>query len=328
MSENQTINLQYTTIKNPLPDFIYEGLREYSKNSNLYQPQPPELVEKLAKKHNLPKEVIYLTAGADEGIQMFALTYGQNAYVFTPTYVVYSDVEEFGGKLTRLNSVKGTEFIISTDKIDDATLIFLANPNNPSGFTPREKVLELVKNNQHAIVVIDEAYAEFANLSVIDQVKDHPNMAVLRSFSKSYALAGARVGFIVAAPEIIAKVKNKTQWCNVSYLSIGAALVALEHEDYFAKIREDINRRREEFISFLKGKGFSVFPSKINAVLLKFHSEDEATKLVNYLNENDIIVSHGNGNSNIGLDKSFVRIAIGRSEQMEKVKEVISNYSN
>lgn len=323
---SQTINLQYTTIKDLLPDFIYEGLREYSKNVNLYHPQPPGLIEKLAKKHNLPKEMIFLTAGVDEGIQMFALAYGENAYVFTPTYVVYSDVEEFGGKLIQLNSVKGTNFVISTNKIPDATLIFLANPNNPSGFTSKDKVMELVRNNQHAVVVIDEAYAEFADLLVIDQVKNFPNMAVLRSFSKSYALAGARIGFIVASPKIVAKVKPKAQWSNVSCLSTGAAIVALEHEDYFARMREDINKRREEFIAFLKEQSFGVFPSKINAVLLKFNSKDAGAKFVNYLKQSNIIVSHGNGNSNIGLDESFVRIAIGNKVQMERVKEVISKY--
>src|SRR3989344_7453532 len=113
------INLQYTTIKDPLPDFIYENLTSYSKGANLYRPQPQELVEKLAAKHNLPKEMIYLTAGIDEAIQMFAHAYGQNAYVFTPTYVVYSDVEEFGGKLTRIFSIKGSEYVVSTDKIPD-----------------------------------------------------------------------------------------------------------------------------------------------------------------------------------------------------------------
>jgi histidinol-phosphate/aromatic aminotransferase/cobyric acid decarboxylase-like protein len=129
------INLQYTTIKTPLPDFIYKGLKKFSKNANAYHPQPPELVEKLAKKFNLPTEMIYLTAGIDEAIQMLIHTYGKNAYVFTPTYIVYADVEEFGGKLTRINSIKKTDFIISSNKILDASIIFLANPNNPSGFT-------------------------------------------------------------------------------------------------------------------------------------------------------------------------------------------------
>lgn len=323
---NDTINLQYTTIKDPLPDFIYEGLNSFSKSANAYHPQPVELIEKIANKHNLPKEMIYLTAGIDEGIQMFAKAYGQNAFVFTPTYVVYSDVEEFGGKLIRLFSIENSEFKIKTDTIPGSTLIFLANPNNPSGITSKEDVINLVKNNPQAKVVIDEAYGEFADLSVIDQVKEYPQMIVLRSFSKAYGMAGNRVGYIVAHPEIINVVKNKTQWTNVSYLSVGAATIALDHEDYFKGVRDDISKRRDEFMEFLKQKGYSILPSKINAVLFKFNSEEEGTKFADYLTSNNFIVSHGNGNSNIGLDKSFVRIAVGNKEQMQTLKDVIEKY--
>ena len=95
MSDN-IINLQYTTIKDPLPDFIYKGLEEYSKNANGYKPQPKDLVDRLAKNHNVPSEMIFLTAGADEAIQMFIHAYGTNTYAFSPTYVVYSDAKEFG----------------------------------------------------------------------------------------------------------------------------------------------------------------------------------------------------------------------------------------
>lgn len=318
------MNLQYTTIKDPLPNFIYEGLKEYSSGANIYRPQPVVLIEKLATRLNIPKEYLFLTAGADEGIQLFAKTYGQNAFVFTPTYTVYQDVEEFGGKLTRIYSIKDNNFIINTALIDGATLVYLANPNNPSGVTSKEQVMELVTNNKKAIVVIDEAYGEFSNLSVVDQVINNPNMVVLRSFSKSYSMAGNRIGFIVANPKILDIVKNKTQWANISYLSVGAAIVALDHEEYFKNRRDEINKRREDFASFLKSLGFVVLPSNINAVLLKFTSEDKGTSFFKYLEKNNIIASHGNGASNMGLDKSFVRIAIGNSIQMEKVKEVIS----
>lgn len=322
------INLQYTTIKDPLPDFIYKGLKEYSSGANLYHPQPEVLIEKLSKKHHIPNEMIYLTNGIDEAIQMFAHAYGQHTYIFTPTYVVYADVEEFGGKLTQLPSIIGNQYVINTSKKSDATLIYLANPNNPSGITPKEKVLELIKNNSHAIVAIDEAYGAFAELSVINEVVNYLNMAVFRSFSKGYGMAGNRIGYIIAHPSIINVVKNKSQWSNVSYLSVGAAVVALDHDDYFATMRNDINRRREAFMNFLKEKNFAAIQSQINAVLLKFPNELEATQFVNYLKEHQVIVSQGNGNSNIGMDNSFVRIAIGNNIQMDTVQQIITKSKN
>jgi histidinol-phosphate/aromatic aminotransferase/cobyric acid decarboxylase-like protein len=326
MNQDQ-INLQYTTIKDPLPDFIYEGLAPYSKGANLYKPQPAELIEKLARKHSIPIDMIYLTAGIDEAIQMFAKAYGQHAYVFTPTYVVYADVEELGGKLTRIPSVKGSEYSVSTDTIPDATLIYLANPNNPSGITSKEAVMKLVANNAQAKVVIDEAYGEFADLSVMDQVKNFPHMAVFRSFSKAYGMAGNRMGFIVAHPEVIQVVKNKSQWSNVSYLSVGAASIALDHEDYFKNIRDDISKRRDALMEFLKENGFAIFPSRINAILFKFTSVGEGTRFADFLIAHNFVVSHGNGSSNIGLDASFVRIAMGNKDQMEALKKTLSEYS-
>ena len=321
------INLQYTTIKTPLPDFIYDNLRAYSAGANIYRPQPAELIEKIATKYHLPKEMIFLTAGIDEAIQMFIHAYGGHTYTFAPCYVVYGDVELFGKKLTKIYSIdSGNEFTAPIKTYEDATLIILANPNNPSGVTPKDKVMELVRSNPQAIVAIDEAYGAFIDLTVDDQVIKHPNMVVFRSFSKDYGMAGNRIGYFIAHPDVIAKVKDFTTWANVSYLSVGAAITALDHEEYFANIRNDINKRRDEFINFLKKQKFSVLPSRINAVVIKFGSEKEATAFVAYLSKNNIIASHGNGNSNIGLDKSFVRLSIGTAEQMTKVQKVLTSF--
>ena len=320
---NLKVNLQYTTLTTPLPDFIYEGIKEFSRDANGYQPQPKVLVEKLSQKYSLPGEMFYLTAGADEAIQMFALAFGKKAYVFTPTYIVYSEITDFYANVKTIDAFRENNYIIPTDKIPDATLIYLANPNNPFGYTQKESTLALIKNNPRSIIVVDEVYAEFADLSVIDHVRQYPNLAVLRSFSKSYGMAGNRIGFIVANPEIISKIRKKSQWANVSYLSVGAAVCALDHEDYFNKQREELIQRREDFSSFLRDNKFQVLPTNINAVLIKFAHEAEGTKFADYLVQNDFVISHGNGNSNIGLDQSFVRISIGSEEEMEKVKEVV-----
>ena len=318
---DKIINLQYTTIKDPLPDFIYKNLEKYSQEANSYHPQPLELIERLAERHQIPKEMVYVTAGCDEAIQMFIHAFGERTYTFTPTYIVYSDAKEFGNKFTELYSLNNNKFDISTEKIKNATLIFLANPNNPSGFTEKCKVMELIENNTHAKVIIDEAYGDFAELSVIDQVIKYSNMAVLRSFSKGFGMAGNRIGYIIANPEVLSVVKNKAQWSNVSYLSIGAAIIALENEKYFENMRSGIAEVRDDIMDFLRSNGYDFLPSKINAVVIKFANEMKGTIFFNYLKDNGIVASHGNGFSNIGLDNSFVRIAVGNKNQMKKFKE-------
>jgi histidinol-phosphate aminotransferase len=328
-NEPEEINLKLTTIKEPLPDFIYESLKDYAKNANAYRPQPKVLIEKIAAKYHLSEEMIFLTAGIDEAIQMFAKAYGKNAYIFTPTYFVYTDVEVFGGKLNQIYSMTPSGYEVPIKDYPGATLIFLANPNNPSGFTIKEKVAELVRKNPGAIVVIDEAYGEFAeDLSLIGKVQDFPNLAVLRSFSKAYGMAGNRIGYIVTNLGIISVVKNMTQWANVSYLSVGAAVCAMEHEDYFKKSRNDLIVRRDSFFGFLQEQGFTLLPSRFNCVLIKFGKFSTAEDFVSYLNSKGVSVNYGNGISTVGLDKSFVRMAIGNTDQMEKVKIIIQNYHN
>jgi len=320
------INLQFTTFTVPLPDFIYDGIKEYCRNANGYQPQPQILVDRLAAKHAIPKGMIYLTAGADEAINAFALAYGKQTYIFTPTYIVYDGMKHFYAHVTAIDSLHNNAYTIPTDTIPDATLIVLANPNNPCGFTTREKVIELIQHNPQAIVVIDEVYAEFSDLSVLAETKRFKNLAVLRSFSKSYGMAAARVAYITAHPEVIAAIQNKTQWANVSYLSIGAAMSALNHEEYFTNLISDIISRRDDFIRYLNTGGFTVLPSRINAVLIRFETTKEGTLFAEYLQNQKFIVSHGNGHSNVGLDARFVRISIGTEEEMRAIHTAITQY--
>ena len=259
---NKFINLQYTTIKTALPDFIYGDLRDFVKNINLYQPQPKILVEKLAKKHHLPCEMIYLTAGIDEAIQMFILAYGENTFVFTPTYIVYRDVLEYGKKLNTVFSIRGMDFVIETKNLPEATLICLPNPNNPLGFTAQEKVLELVGNNSQAIVVVDEAYGEFAHLSVINEVKNYPNLAVFRSFSKAYGMAGVRVGYIIASPKLLLKSKTKPSGRMFPILQLGPRFQLWSMKNIFPKCGKKSMRAERNLSPFFTVEISRFFPPK------------------------------------------------------------------
>jgi histidinol-phosphate aminotransferase len=324
MNQNDPIFLKYTTLTTPVPDFIYDGLKPFSDNANGYRPQPKELIQKLAEKHQVLAEMVLLTAGADEAIQMCALAFGSQTYIFPPTYVVYADTTDFNAHIVEVPVFKNGEYKVSTEKRSDATLFFLANPNNPFGVTTREDILELVKNNPQAIVVIDEVYAEFADLSVMHEVQNYKNLVILRSFSKSYGMAGNRIGYIVAQPEVVEKLKRKTQFANVSYLSVGAALTALKNEKYYHDLRQGVIDRRLDFEKFLQSKNLQLLPSVINCVALKFSTQEEGTHFAQKLEAGGFIISHGNGSSNVGLDPSFVRIAIGTDEEMTRLKTVIT----
>lgn len=322
------IDLGFTIVRQELPNFVYEKLRNFSKHSNAYHHQPDELRELIAQKHGININSVSLTAGSDQAILLLCSLKGQSTHVFTPTYICYSDAEKFGHSFTEHQSLDDNNYSIDVSRIEGSTLIFIANPNNPAGITSREKILELVKNNPDSLVVVDEAYGEFAGESVVSDVADHMNLVVLRSFSKGYALAGFRIGYMIAHPHILGGLVLESTWFNVAYTSVGAAIAALENEGYFRKLREDIISERESLAQTFERMGLRLIKSHINAVLIKFNSEEEANTFVEFLANHEISVNQGDGLSNIGLDKTFVRISISTPEQMRAVKEVLSGYKS
>jgi histidinol-phosphate aminotransferase len=320
------IDLSFTTVKQELPDFIYQQLGPYAGRSNSYHHQPDELRSLIAKKHDVALDSVALTAGSDQAIMLLSSLHGRRGHIFTPTYIAYSDIKRFGG-LTEHQALQGDDYAISTDTIPDATLIFLANPNNPAGITERQTILELVRNNPDALVVVDEAYGDFAGESVVSDVADYANLVVLRSFSKGYSLAGFRIGYMVAQPSVLENLVLESTWFNVAYTSVGAAISALQHEGYFAEIRNGIIADKAKLEAVLQEASYTVIPGHINAVLVRFDDRPAAQRFVDMLAGKDIIVSHGNGGSNVGLDMTFVRISIGTPEQMTLVREVIKSGS-
>jgi len=321
------IDLSFTTIKQELPNFIYEKLDSFSTQSNSYHHQPDELRTLIAKKHAINIESVALTAGSDQAILLLSALFGKDGHVFTPTYISYSDIKRFG-RFTEHASLDQNNYEIETSKIDGSSLIFIANPNNPAGITSKDRIMELVTNNPDSFVVVDEAYGDFAGESVIDEAAKHDNLVVLRSFSKGYALAGFRIGYMVAQPTVLDELVLESTWFNVAYTSVGAAIAAMENETYFAEMRASIIESRKKLESSLQQSDYDVIPGYINATLIKFANESAATSFVDYLDTRDIKVNQGNGASNVGLDKSFVRISIGTPEQMEALQEAIDEYSS
>lgn len=319
------IDLRFTTIKQELPDFIFQGIGEFVRTSNEYHHQPDVLRQKIADLNNVDLENIYLTAGADQAISLLGYRYGQNTHVFTPTYVGYGDVRLFGHSLFEHLSLEDGNYRINTDNYNDATLFFVANPNNPVGVTSRQTIIELAKNNPQAKIVVDEAYADFASESVIDSVKDYPNLIVVRSFSKGYALAGIRIGYIIAHPRVFEDIASETTWFNVSHPAVGAAVVALDNEAYFVKLREEIVRERLESEDLLRQKGYKVIPSTINSLLIDMGSAEVAKHWNESLKNAGFLVNQGNGGSNIGLDDNFIRIGVGTKSQMTQLRNYLQS---
>ena len=148
------------------------------------------------------------------------------------------------------------------------SVLFLANPNNPTGdFTPLATLRALAEAQPETLLVIDECYYEFAGETALPLLADHPNVVILRSLSKSFALAGLRVGYAVAHPEIIATLTKVDQTFSVNVAAQACALAALESLDHYQPLFQRTQELRAQWTKQLTAAGLHVFPSRANILL-------------------------------------------------------------
>ncbi|WP_409342667.1 histidinol-phosphate transaminase [Paenibacillus sp. MBLB4367] len=163
------------------------------------------------------------------------------------------------------------DFTIDPDRLSEskANAIVLVNPNAPTGLLLPLKRIELLLQRFSGLVIVDEAYIDFAESgsSVLPLIGRYPNLIVVRTFSKSYALCGARVGYCIADAAIVAALDKGRDVFNVNAVSQKLALAALEDEAYMQRTVEAIRRTRKVFCRELVELGFEYIPSQTNFVL-------------------------------------------------------------
>ncbi|MCG9730671.1 histidinol-phosphate transaminase [Shewanella sp. Isolate13] len=191
--------------ESPFNNSELEGLNRYPEC------QPPELIAAYSRYSQVATDSIITSRGADEAIELLIRAFcvpGKDCIAtFGPTYGMYAiSAKTFNVEVKALSLT--ADFQLPTDyqtQVSGAKLVFICNPNNPTGSViPRDKIIDVIENCQDAIVVVDEAYIEFSpEYSVADLVASSTNLVVLRTLSKAFALAGARCGFLLANPNII-----------------------------------------------------------------------------------------------------------------------------
>lgn len=187
-------------------------------------------------------------------------------------------------------------------------LIFLCNPNNPTGkILNKRAILDLVKQTQ-AVVIVDEANIEFGGQTVVREIGKLKNLIVLRTFSKGFGLAGLRIGFCVANPKVIQSLKAVSQPFPVSSLALKAALISLKDKDFMVKTKRFMDAERDFLKIGLRKKGLGVIDSQANNLLVKvtpcFQSSND---FVNKLSNKGVSVVNGTAFKDLGKD--FVRIS-------------------
>ncbi len=295
-------------------------------------PESSALRKAIAQKFKIPVNSIMLTNGSEALIDLMAqIIVGPDDEVMIPetTFPLFEKgVRLAGGQVVFSKMDKSLEIDLSDikRKISRKTkAIFLCNPNNPTGkVIPMKKILKLVKSVESVFVIVDEANIEFGGETAIEEVKRFANLIVLKTFSKGFGLAGLRIGFVVANPKLIEVLKKIRQPFPVSSLSQKAALAALSDDRFIERSKNFMALEREFLINELKKRGFTVFDSQANNILVKV---DNSEKFLKLLAEKGVSVV--NGKAFRGLGDGFIRISPRKRKINEKflkcVDEALQN---
>ena len=222
-------------------------------------------------------ERVWPANGSNEIIQQVLLAYGgpgRRCVLFTPTYVLHAHLAWMTH--TEVERVETPEpFAIADDQIRaakdaGAEIAFVCSPNNPTGNVQRPEVVEDLARSTDALVIVDEAYVEFGGASAAGLVESQPNVVVVRTFSKAFALAAARIGYCVASPEVIDDLQRVRLPYHLSAQSQAVGLAALGHADEALRILDAIRTERDRMFEALSAMpGVAAYPSEANFVLFR-----------------------------------------------------------
>jgi len=274
----------------------------------------------------VPTDWITLGNGSNDILELAArslVTAGQSVVYAEYSFAVYPLATQAVG--ARHIVVPAKNFGHDLDAMrsaitDDTRLVFVANPNNPTGsFIAGDKVRSFIASvPKSVVVVLDEAYTEYLSTEhrydSLGWVKEFPNLIVSRSFSKAYGLAGLRVGFGIAQPALTDLMNRLRQPFNVNSLAQAAAIAALNDEAYLAKSAKINAEGYQQLTSAFDQMGIEYLPSFGNFVLFRAGSDDGAGGRVNLaLLKKGIIVRPV---GNYGLPQ-WLRVSIGLPEENE-----------
>lgn len=312
-------------------------LLEVEGKEELVNRYPDPIQQKLKQRISDIKRVnadnVFLGNGSDEAIDLMFRIFCEpgidNVIILPPTYGMYKVAAE-------INNVKIIEVALTedfqmdiqaiADAVDDYTkIIFICSPNNPSGNSIKRQDIEIILNNFDGIVVIDEAYINYARQkSFAQDILDYPNMVVLQTLSKAWGMAALRLGIAISGREIINIMNNVKYPYNINIATQELALQGLQKIDEVNEwTRQAIEQRHwleEELktISYVQ----KIYPSDANFLLVKL---ENANGVFKYLQENGIIVRN---RSNVKGCEGCLRITVGTEDENRTLTNIMKEFGN
>lgn len=312
--------IKLNTNESPYPPApgVAEAVAAEAGRLQLYcDPTCAALRDALAARYGVGRENVYVANGSDDILYFAFMAFGADGARFADiTYGFYKVYCELLGVPYTLIPLKDDFSIDPADYSAPGGMVAIANPNAPTGMAlPRDAIEGIVRANPDHVVLVDEAYVDFGTESCLPLVEKYDNLLVVRTYSKSRSLAGARLGFAIAQPGLIDdlnRVKFSTNPYDVNRMTQAAGIASLENDDYNLENCRRIIKTREATARRLNALGFETLPSRANFLFAR-SDRIGGEALYLELKKRGILIRHFSA----PRIADFNRITIGTPEEMD-----------
>jgi len=305
---------------------LKDGFKIENFQANLYPDSDSKVVrEKMSVYYGCKAENIMVGNGSSEIISTVINAYcdkKDKVISFVPSFSMYQTYCDLcGAEYVGIEYEK--DYTQNIDKLIDAAneinpkIVILCNPNNPTGIlSTREEVIKLLDNVKNSLIILDEAYVDFSENSVVDLIDKYENLIIMRTMSKAFGLAGLRVGAMIAKVETINYVWKVKAPYNINILSQYAAEQALDNLDRVDDYIKEVKMLRKELSASLKELDFTVYPSGANFIFVEAPVDNLFEKLMSC----GVLIRKINYNG-----EAYNRITVGTKEENHILIEEIKN---
>ena len=290
---------------------------------------PATLHEHLADFASWKPDGIIAGNGSNELIQallMVTIAAGKKVVISEPTFALYKQVATvLGGEVESVPLTSGLQYDsealqrIVEERQPDVTII--CSPNNPTGCVIDESCLRTLLRTSPGLIVIDEAYHEFADHSVVPLLEEHENLIVLRTFSKAMAFAALRIGYLLGSPDLVREIRKAVLPYNLNAFSQMAAEVAVENYESELRplVRKIISERERVFAELSQIDGLSPVASKGNFMVVK--SATDPKRIFADLLERDILIRDV---SSYPMLSEYFRVSVGTPDENDRLLKALN----
>lgn len=308
----------------------------FDKITDYPDPDGRQLKKQIAETAQISESAILLGNGGAELISLLAQFFQRKRIlIIDPSFSEYERMcQAYNCQISHF-TLRENDWKLPLDEMDkqikENDVLFLCHPNNPTGisYTIEEllKIATLCKKND-CYLVIDEAFYDFLldPKTIVGFLRDFSNVMILRSLTKMYAIAGLRLGYMLAAPSLIERFRRYQVHWNVNALAIAAGIKCLQTTDYVQRTQEFIGEERGRLFSVLRKNGYQMSNSDVNFYLLRDPQLDEQLPLFRFLLERGLVPRHTANYR--GLNGRWLRFSIKQAEQNDRLMEELIKWKS